>query len=108
MYGVLSFGVAERLREFAVRIALGAHPQATRALVLREGAVLTFCGAACGIVAAAALVRAIRSSLDGTQAGDLRLYVFGVAVILLCSALAYWLPAWRAGAADPLTTLRGE
>jgi ABC-type antimicrobial peptide transport system permease subunit len=108
LYGVLSFGVAQRLREFGVRVALGAHPRAIRSMIVREGALLTACGTALGAAAAFVVVTTIRSSLYGTHVDDVRQYAIGVVLIFLCSALAYWLPARRASAVDPLTSLRAD
>jgi putative ABC transport system permease protein len=108
LYGVLSVDVAQRVREFGVRIALGAHPRAIWALVLSEGVALTLCGATLGTIAAAVIVASIRSSLYGTTVSDARQYIFGVAIVLLCSVFAYWIPARRASAVDPLSSLRAD
>jgi ABC-type antimicrobial peptide transport system permease subunit len=108
LYGVLSFGVAQRLREFGVRLALGATPGAVGRSVLAEGLCLTGLGVAVGVVAGAVMIRAIGAVLYGTSAADLRQYALAAGVVLACSALAFWLPARRAAAADPLTVLRAD
>jgi ABC-type antimicrobial peptide transport system permease subunit len=108
VYGVLSFGVARRVREFGVRSALGATPSALRALVWREGLRLTLEGAAIGLLGAALLSRAVGATLfvaSGTQAWP---YALGLVLVLVSSALAFWRPARRAAGADPSAVLRGD
>jgi predicted permease len=108
LYGVLSFNVGQRLREFGVRLALGARPSAVRILIVREGLVLTIVGAALGAVTAAAIAAAIRQGLGTSGALEFRPYVLGVGLVLICSAIAFWIPARRASAANPLDALRAE
>jgi putative ABC transport system permease protein len=108
LYGVLSFGVAQRVREFGVRMALGATPAAVRGLVLREGLALTTIGGALGVLGAAVLVRAMQSVLYGIAVTDLLPYVLGLGFVFAASAVAFGVPAVRAGTADPLTSLRSE
>jgi putative ABC transport system permease protein len=108
IYGVLAFGVAQRLREFGVRMALGATPAAVRRLVVREGLLLTLMGTAAGAAGAALVASAVRTTLYGTGAMDVRQYVLGIGIVLLPSLLAFWVPARRASAADLNTVLRAE
>jgi ABC-type antimicrobial peptide transport system permease subunit len=108
LYGVLSFGVAQRLREFGVRMSLGSTPAEVQRLVLREGMMLTLTGVAAGIGTAAAVAVAIQTMLYGTSAADLRQYALGTAVVVLSSVVAFWIPARRASTTDPLTALRAD
>lgn len=108
LYGVMSYSVATRRREFGVRLALGATPRAIRALVLRRGARLALAGVIAGLAGAFAGTRLIASLLYGVSAQDPA--VFGGAIVGLASValLACWLPAWRAARADPWSALRSE
>jgi ABC-type antimicrobial peptide transport system permease subunit len=108
LYGVLSFGVAQRFREFGVRLAVGATPGAVRRLILREGLRLTLAGTAIGAAGAALVVNLIRTVLYGTSASDVRQYAVGIAIVLAFSSAAFWLPARRASSTDPLTALRRD
>jgi putative ABC transport system permease protein len=108
LYGVLSFGVAQRLREFGVRMSLGASPAAVRRLVLKEGLTLTLAGVAAGVLAAGVVAMLIRTALYGTSFTDVRQYLLGAALVLVSSIAAFWLPARRASAADPMVSLRAE
>ena len=65
LYGVIACSVTERLREFGVRMALGAMPSEVSRLVLRKGTVLAASGAALGLGGAIALARAMESLLFG-------------------------------------------
>jgi putative ABC transport system permease protein len=108
VYGVLAFGVAQRLREFGVRMSLGATPAAVRRLVVKEGLMLTLPGIAAGAAGAAVVASVVRSTLYGTGATDVRQYVLGIGIVLLSSAVAFWVPARRASGADPVVVLRAE
>jgi putative ABC transport system permease protein len=108
LYGVLSVSVARRRREFGIRIALGATPSSVRGLVLKEGLTLTLIGAAIGVAGASVVVRLAQTMLYGTAPDDARPYALAVVVILLSSAVAYWLPARRARDTDVSVTLRAQ
>jgi predicted permease len=108
LYGVLSFGVARRMREFGIRIALGASPASVKRLVLAEGLTLTTIGASVGLFGAVVVVQLARTMLSNAAADDVRSYVAGIVVILVSSAVAYWLPATRARDTDLSITLRGD
>jgi ABC-type antimicrobial peptide transport system permease subunit len=108
LYGVLSFGLAQRMREFGVRAALGASPGSIRWLVLRKGLMLMLAGAIVGTAGAAVLARAMRSMLHGATTSDPGPYAVGLAVIAAASAIAFWRPTRRAGHADPSVVLRSE
>ncbi|HEX6967002.1 MAG TPA: ABC transporter permease [Gemmatimonadaceae bacterium] len=108
IYGVLAAGVAERMRELGVRAALGASPERIRALVLRQGMGLTGIGIAAGVLAAALATRAIVTLLFGVSPLDPLTYLGVIALLLGVSAIACWVPAWRAARVDPAVTLRAE
>ena len=106
IYGVLSYGVAQRRREIGIRLALGAQPQSVGRLILRHGLVLTTIGLAIGLVAALGLVRVMRTLLYEVEPTD-PLSVAGVALLLLMTAaVASWRPARQAMRVDPVALLR--
>lgn len=108
LYGTLSHGVAQRLREIGVRLALGAEPQAIVRLIVGQAARLVLIGFALGVPLAYVLATVVRAQLFGVEAYD-PLVGAGTAVALLLAAmLAAVIPARRAAAIDPATTLRCE
>ncbi len=108
IYGLLSYGVAQRTREIGARMALGATVQDIVALVLRHGLMLTLIGGTIGIGAALILTRLVAALLYGVKPFDPFTFaaVTGglVAVVLVVS----WLPARRAAKVDPMIALRNE
>ncbi len=108
VYGVLSYAVSSRMREIGIRLALGADGSRVVALVLGNGLRLASIGAAIGVVAALGAARVLRSVLVGVAPADAGLLAIGVAVMMVVSALAAFLPARRAAAIDPIVVLRNE
>lgn len=106
VYGVVSYGVAQRTREFGVRMALGADRGDLLARVLREGVMLLAAGAGVGAVAALAVSQAMAALLMGVGARDLVAYGGALAVLALAVLLATWLPARRASRMEPVQALR--
>ncbi len=108
VYGVVAFGVAQRTKEFGVRMALGAQRSRVMKLVLKEGTILAAIGSIIGLGGAYLVGRAMQSTLYGVEAFDLR--AFGaVAILLLVTALlACFFPAWRASRVEPMEALRDE
>jgi predicted permease len=108
LYGVVSFVVAQRTREFGVRIALGAQTNDVMRLVLGQGARLVAAGLVAGAIVAALSTRLFASLMFGVSALDPVVYV-GTAVLLAIIALAAsYLPARRATRVDPIEALRTE
>lgn len=108
IYGVLSGSVSVRMREIGVRSALGASRAEILALVLRQGMSLTALGIVIGLAGAAAVTQALASLLFGITRLDPITYLGVIAVVALASAIACWMPAWRAARVDPSITLRAE
>ena len=106
LYGVVAFGVAQRLREFGVRLALGASRVEVSRLVLRRGAVLVACGALLGLGAAVPLALSMRSLLAGATPVDPLNFLAAAAVLLVVALAASYVPARRAGRTDPAVALR--
>ncbi|MGB8536184.1 MAG: ABC transporter permease [Acidobacteriaceae bacterium] len=108
IYGVLSGGVTERMREIGVRAALGASRRSILMLVLRQGMMLTAIGVLIGLLGAMAASRIVVSLLYGVSRFDLLTYISVIALLAVVSGIACWLPAWRAAQVDPSITLRAE
>jgi putative ABC transport system permease protein len=108
IYGVLSGGVAERVREIGVRLALGATRGQVLALIVRQGMTLTGLGVAVGAVGAAAASRVIVTLLFGVSRLDPLTYLGVIALLAGVAGVACWVPAWRAARVDPSITLRAE
>jgi putative ABC transport system permease protein len=108
VYGVIAFGVAKQLREFGIRLALGASRGDITHLVLRRGAVLALIGVGVGLAAALALMRAMRSILFGVQPTDVVSFAAAAALVLAVALAASYFPARRAASVDPAITLRTE
>ncbi len=107
VFALNSYTVALRMREMAVRMALGASACEVRRLAVMGGMKFAVTGAALGLAAAFPAVRAMRSLLFGVSPSDPATFV-AVPLLLAAAALAACiLPARRAAKADPVTALRG-
>ncbi|MGH7616719.1 MAG: FtsX-like permease family protein, partial [Gemmatimonadaceae bacterium] len=108
IYGVMSLHVANRSREFGIRLAIGAAPGGLIRLVLGEGAMLAVAGVGVGVIAALIATRWIRSLLYDVSATDP--FVFASLSLLLAAIAlaACYMPARRAAKSDPLIALRSE
>jgi predicted permease len=108
LYGVLAFTVAQRTREFGLRMALGADGSRVRGMVLRHVGRMTAIGGAIGLVAALGLGRAAQSILFELEGHDPM--VVAVAGFLLAGVAlgAGYVPALRASRVDPMRALRYE
>jgi putative ABC transport system permease protein len=106
VYGVMSYLVARRAQEFAVRIALGAGAADILALVMRQGLSMAVAGAAIGLFGAYAARQLTSELLFGVSAGD-PLTFFGAAAFLLAiAAIACAIPGTRVAHIDPARSLR--
>jgi putative ABC transport system permease protein len=108
IYGVTAFGVAQRTREFGVRMALGAQRSGVIRMVLREGTLLAVIGAAIGLGGAYFVGRAMQSTLFGVGAFDVRAFGGVFLLLLLVAWTACLVPAWRASKVEPMEALRDE
>jgi putative ABC transport system permease protein len=108
LYAVMSYLIAQRVREIGVRVALGASSRDVTRLALGQAARLTAIGIVIGVAAAIALGRVMEAGLLGVVSSDLR-SPFAIALLLATTALAAsYLPARRAAAVDPMVALRTE
>jgi predicted permease len=108
IYGVISYTVAQRRREFGVRVALGARVGDIIRLVVSHGAGLAVKGVALGILGALLLMRSLESLLYQVNPRDPIVFIgvgLGLGVIALIAAC---IPARRAATADPLVAMRPD
>ena len=108
VYGVVAQWVSTRRGEIGVRMALGASPSRVRRLVLREGLGPAVVGAVVGVGGALLVGQALRGLLFGVAPTDLVVLSIATGVAAGAAALACYLPAHRAGRADPVVCLRAE
>ncbi|HYN06169.1 MAG TPA: ABC transporter permease [Vicinamibacterales bacterium] len=108
VYGVKSYVVSRRTREFGIRIALGAHPRALLWQVLREGGRITAIGIAIGLVLALGAGQFLQGILYGVNAIEPVVLVIAPLILLGASLLASYIPALRATRVDPTVALRSE
>ena len=108
IYGVISYSVAQRTREIGIRIALGAPLQEVTGLFVRYGLVMSGIGAICGLTAALALTRLMKSLLFEVSPADPVTYGAASAGLILAALFGSYLPARRAARVDPVEALRAE
>ena len=108
VYGVKSYLVSRRTREFGIRLAVGAHPRALLWQVLREGARLTTIGIAIGLLLALGAGRFLQHMLYGVNSAEPIVLIAAPLILLAASLLASLLPALRATRVDPTVALRTE
>jgi putative ABC transport system permease protein len=108
VYGVLSYAVAQRTREFGVRMALGARSGDVRRMVLREAGATVVVGTTIGLVGAFAITRVLSGLLYGVTATDPRTFAGAIAVLATVAVGASWIPAHRATRVDPMQAMRPE
>lgn len=108
IYGVVSFLVAQRQRELAVRVAVGASVGNVVWLVLEQGLRMALIGASIGIVGAWAAQKIISGLLFGISQLDPLTFLGTAAFLFVVVVVACWTPAWRAARVDPCLALRAE
>jgi ABC-type antimicrobial peptide transport system permease subunit len=108
LYGMMAYSLAQRRREFSVRIAVGATRRALVGMVLRDGLRLIGAGLVVGAFAAVALGHAMTAMLFGIGPLDVWAFALSACTLGVVGALASWLPAWRASSIDPARVLRGD
>jgi predicted permease len=108
LYGVLAYVIAQRRREIAIRLALGAQQREVTRRFVRYGLALACVGIAVGLAAAVGVARLMESLLFGVRPVDVSTYAAVAALLTVVAALASWLPARRASAVDPAEALAIE
>ena len=108
VYSLCAFMVAQRRREIAVRLAIGASPGGVRRMVLMEAGGLAVIGAAVGLVLALAGAQVIGTVLFGVRPYDPLTLVVTTAVLIAIVMAATWMPARDATRIDPASVMRGS
>lgn len=108
VYGVMSFSVAQRSHEIALRMALGADRGRVVALVVREGLVLASIGLTVGLIGAYFVGRGMQTTLYGIGKLDLSVFASVAFLLLFAAVTACLVPARRAASVEPMQALRAE
>jgi putative ABC transport system permease protein len=108
VFGAASYAVAQRRRELAVRLALGADPRRVTRLVLTSTLRGAIAGVAIGLALAVALRQSVASLVVGIDPTDPKTLAVVCAALALATAIACWFPARRASRIDPMHALRVE
>ena len=108
IYGVMSFSVAQRSHEIALRMALGAGRNRVVAQVVKEGLLLASIGLAIGLIGAYFIGRAMQTMLYGVGTIDYSAFASVGAILLVASLIACYFPARRAASVEPMQVLRNE
>ena len=108
LFSVIAYTVDSRMKEFGVRLALGAQPADLHRLVMKRGLTAAAIGTVIGAGGALALTRFMRSLLFETTSYDPLVYAAVALLLLAAAVLACWMPARRAGQVDVAQLLRAE
>jgi predicted permease len=108
LYGVVSYAVTRRTKEFGIRMALGGQRSELLWMVLRESLGLVIAGIAVGTASAIALIRLVHSLLYGVSPYDPLTIALAATLLLATSVFAALLPTYRASRVDPMASLRSE
>jgi putative ABC transport system permease protein len=108
VYGVMSFSVAQRGHEIALRMALGADRNRVVALVVREGLALASVGLLLGLIGAYFVGRGMQSTLFGVGKIDFSVFASVALLLLFAAVIACLIPARRAASVHPMQALRAE
>jgi ABC-type antimicrobial peptide transport system permease subunit len=108
IFGVISYSVAQRTREFGIRMALGETPNRTRWSVVLQGMRLVGLSLGLGLLAALAASRVLAGFLYGVDAGDPLTFAAITVMLSVVALIACYLPARRATSVDPMVALRAE
>jgi putative ABC transport system permease protein len=108
IHGVVSYGVAQRTREFGLRMALGSTAGQLKSLVILNGLKTAVVGLVAGMAGAALLASALRALLYGVAPLDPEVMAGVAALLLTVVLIANYIPARRATRIDPMEALHHE
>jgi macrolide transport system ATP-binding/permease protein len=108
IYGVVGYSVGQRIREFGIRLALGAQPSDVLMMVLKQSAVIMGAGLIAGLVAAFLLARLIVTFLYGVNTNSPLAFLAMALVLAAVGMFASYIPARRAAKVDPMVALHYE
>jgi putative ABC transport system permease protein len=108
LYGVLAYTVAQRRKEFGIRIALGAQKTSIVTLIMRDVAILLVVGICGGIAISYWATKLMEKMLFGLNARDAQTMIASSAALVIVALIAAYLPARRATRVDPMAALRNE
>jgi len=108
LYGVMSYLVAQRTREFGLRMALGAQLRDMLKLIVGHGMKLVLAGLVLGVAGALALTKVLAGMLFNVRASDPVTFVAVCTLLAAVGVMACYLPARRAAKVDPMVALRAE
>jgi len=108
LHGTMTYAVARRTNEIGIRIALGAQRARVVWMVPREVFVLSSIGLAIGLTIAWETARFVASFLFGVRPNDLVVFGLSAMILMTCSLVAAYAPAWRASCVEPVEALRHE
>ena len=108
LYGLIAYTVNRRVKEFGIRVAIGASRRDVVWLVERRGVTLAAIGTALGLALTVAIRPMLASGFPGLGVSAPAVYVIVPLALLVIGAMAAYLPARRAASQDPLQALRNE
>ena len=108
LYGVMSYTLFQRTREFGIRMALGAQRLDVFKLTIGHGMMLTLIGVIVGILASLGLARLMKGLLFGVGTTDPLTFALISVLLISVAFLACWIPARRASMTDPIAALRHD
>jgi putative ABC transport system permease protein len=108
IFGVIAFSVSQRMREFGIRMALGATEGNILRLVAKSGVKMTVLGLAIGLGGSAWITQSISSLLYGVKPLDPLTFAAAPAILAIVALTASVVPAMRATRVDPVVALRQE
>jgi putative ABC transport system permease protein len=108
IYGVIAYGVTQRLREFGIRVALGATSRDVTRFVVWQGTSMAIGGAIVGLALAVAVAGVMSNLVYGVAPRDVASFVVATFILMAVAGVASYIPARRAAAVDPAVPLRSE